>query len=45
MNTDKSLPDLAVEVNYPSGSIADLEKYKDLGIEEDRKYLFTRINF
>lgn len=32
--TDKSLPDLAVEVTYTSGSIADLEKYKYLGVKE-----------
>lgn len=31
---DKSIPDLAVEVTYTSGSIADLEKYKYLGIKE-----------
>ncbi|VEP18496.1 conserved hypothetical protein [Hyella patelloides LEGE 07179] len=32
--TDKSLPDLAVEVTYTSGGIADLEKYKYLGVQE-----------
>jgi len=32
--TDKPLPDLAIEVTYTSGSSADLEKYKYLGIEE-----------
>ncbi len=31
---DKSLPDLAVEVTYTSGGIADLEKYKYLGVKE-----------
>jgi Uma2 family endonuclease len=31
---DKSIPDLAVEVTYTSGSSADLEKYKYLGIKE-----------
>lgn len=32
--TDKSLPDLAVEVTYTSGGIADLEKYQYLGVQE-----------
>jgi Uma2 family endonuclease len=32
--TKKSLPDLAIEVVYSSGGIADLEKYKYLGIKE-----------
>ncbi len=32
--TDKSLPDLAIEVTYTSGSLSDLEKYKYLGIRE-----------
>lgn len=32
--TDKPLPELAVEVNYTSGSVIDLEKYRDLGIKE-----------
>ena len=32
--TDKSLPDLAIEVTYTSGSTADLEKYKYLGVKE-----------
>lgn len=32
--TDKPFPDLAVEVTYTSGSSADLEKYKYLGIKE-----------
>ena len=32
--TDKSHPDLAIEVNYTSGSIVDLEKYLYLGIKE-----------
>lgn len=31
---DKSIPDLAVEVTYTSGSIADLEKYRYLEVEE-----------
>ena len=31
---DKSLPDLAIEVNFTSGGLADLEKYQLLGIKE-----------
>ena len=34
IETNKDLPDLAVEVNYSSGSIEDLGKYKRLGIRE-----------
>lgn len=34
IETDKDLPDIAVEVNYSSGSIDDLEKYKRLGVPE-----------
>ncbi|MGK7894459.1 MAG: Uma2 family endonuclease [Xenococcus sp. (in: cyanobacteria)] len=30
----KEIPDLAVEINFSSGSIKDLEKYKKLGIKE-----------
>ncbi|MDJ0596404.1 MAG: Uma2 family endonuclease [Pleurocapsa sp. MO_226.B13] len=32
--TDKSIPDLAVEVTYTSGSVTDLEKYKYLRVKE-----------
>ena len=32
--TEKEFPDLAVEVNFTSGSLNDLEKYKLLGIPE-----------
>jgi len=31
---DKSIPDLAIEVTYTSGSITDLEKYQSLGVKE-----------
>ncbi|MEY2856424.1 MAG: hypothetical protein RLZZ74_733 [Cyanobacteriota bacterium] len=31
---DKPIPDLAIEVTYTSGSIADLEKYQSLGVKE-----------
>ena len=34
IETNKDLPDIAVEVNYSSGSIDDLEKYRRLGIPE-----------
>ena len=33
-DTEKDTPDLAIEVNYTSGSIDDLEKYRLLGIKE-----------
>ncbi len=33
-DTDKDIPDLAVEVIFSSGSVADLEKYKMLGVKE-----------
>ena len=34
IDTDKDTPDIAVEIIFSSGSIADLEKYKILGIKE-----------
>ncbi len=33
-NTDKNLPDLAIEVIFSSGGIVDLQKYQALGIKE-----------
>ena len=33
-NTEKDTPDLAIEVNYTSGSINDLEKYRLLSVPE-----------
>lgn len=33
-DTDKDIPDLAVEVIFSSGSVADLEKYQMLGVKE-----------
>ena len=33
-DTDKMIPDLAIEVTYSSGGIADLEKYQYLGVKE-----------
>ncbi|MGL6340298.1 MAG: Uma2 family endonuclease, partial [Waterburya sp.] len=33
-NTDKNLPDLAIEVIFSSGGIIDLQKYQALGIKE-----------
>lgn len=46
--TDKSLPDLAVEVTYTSGSVADLKKYQYLEVKEvwfwsDNKITFYRL--
>lgn len=32
--TEKDIPDLAIEVNYTSGSINDLQKYQLLGVSE-----------
>jgi Uma2 family endonuclease len=43
--TDKSLPDLAVEVTYTSGSVADLEKYQYLGIKEVWFWFNSEIKF
>lgn len=43
--TDKSLPDLAIEVNYTSGSAADLEKYSYLGIQEVWLWSNNQIKF
>ena len=34
LDSDKDIPDVAVEVIFSSGSIADLEKYKILGVKE-----------
>lgn len=34
VDTDKDIPDIAVEVIFSSGSVADLEKYKILGVKE-----------
>jgi Uma2 family endonuclease len=46
--TDKSIPDLAVEVTYTSGSVADLDKYRYLGVKEvwfwsDNEITFYRL--
>lgn len=45
---DKSIPDLAVEVTYTSGSVADLEKYRYLEVKEvwfwsDNEITFYRL--
>ncbi len=32
--SDKDIPDLAIEVVFSSGSVADLEKYRILGVQE-----------
>ncbi|MDJ0745526.1 MAG: Uma2 family endonuclease [Xenococcaceae cyanobacterium MO_167.B27] len=33
-NTDKDIPDLAIEVVYSSAGVGDLEKYQALGVKE-----------
>ncbi len=43
--TDKDFPDLAIEVTYTSGSVADLEKYKCLGIKEVWFWANNQITF
>ena len=43
--TKKSLPDLAIEVVYSSGGVADLEKYKYLGVREVWFWQNERIRF
>ena len=43
--TDKDKPDLAVEVNFTSGSINDLTKYKYLKIPEVWIWQNNKINF
>ncbi len=43
--TKKSLPDLAIEVVYSSGGVADLEKYKYLGVSEVWFWQNERIRF
>lgn len=42
---DKSIPDLAVEVTYTSGSVADLEKYQYLQVKEIWFWSNNEINF
>ena len=43
--TDKSLPDLAIEVAYTSGGITDLEKYKYLGVKEVWFWINNKVTF
>lgn len=43
--TDKEYPDLAVEVNFTSGSISDLTKYKYLKIKEVWLWQNRKIKF
>ena len=43
--TKKSLPDLAIEVVYSSGGVADLDKYKYLGVREVWFWQNERIRF
>lgn len=44
-NSEKDIPDLAVEVNYTSGSIDDLGKYKVLNVPEVWIWQNDRITF
>ena len=43
--TDKSIPDLAIEVTYTNGSTTDLEKYQHLGVKEVWLWKNGKINF
>jgi Uma2 family endonuclease len=42
---DKSVPDLAIEVTYTSGSIADLERYQSLNVKEVWLWQNNKITF
>lgn len=42
---DKKLPDLAVEINFTSGSVADLDKYLLLKVNEVWMYQNDKIRF
>lgn len=44
-DTDKSIPDLVVEVTYSSGGAVDLDKYKYLGVKEVWFWHNDRITF
>jgi Uma2 family endonuclease len=43
--TDKAIPDLAIDVNYTNGSVVDLERYRDLGIQEVWMWKDRQISF
>lgn len=44
-DTDKDIPDLAIEVIFSSGGITDLEKYKILGVKEVWFWKNNKITF
>ncbi len=44
-NTDKDIPDLAVEVIFSSGSLDDLDKYQALGVREVWLWKNNKITF
>ena len=48
-NTDKDIPDLAIEVVFSSGSLEDLKKYRAIGVKEvwfwqDNKITFYQLD-
>ena len=48
-NSDKDIPDLAIEVIFSSGSIEDLKKYRAIGVKEvwfwqDNKITFYQLD-
>lgn len=44
-NTDKDIPDLAIEVIFSSGSLDDLDKYQALGVKEVWLWKNNKISF
>jgi Uma2 family endonuclease len=44
-NTDKDIPDLAIEVIFSSGSIDELNKYQALGVKEVWFWRNNKITF
>ena len=44
-DVEKDIPDLAIEVNYSSGSINDLEKYRRLEVSEVLLWQTDRLHF
>lgn len=44
-NTDKDIPDLAIEVIFSSGSLDDLDKYQAIGIKEIWFWKNNKITF
>lgn len=44
-NTDKDIPDLAIEVIFSSGSLDDLDKYQAIGVKEVWFWRNSKITF